>query len=299
MQAPGAATWQAIAADLCLATGTVFSFSGAEPTGTGSISRAFRLEGSGQRFFVKVNSAARLGMFEAEQAGLVELAATKSIRVPTPICCGSDALFSWIVLEYLEIGTGAGGLAKLGAPLAMLHRRTAANFGWNRDNTIGSTPQQNDWCGDWVVFLRNRRIGYQLQLAQRNGYHGRLQSSGEKLLADLGTFFSAYRPEASLLHGDLWSGNAAVLADGEPAIFDPAVYYGDREADLAMTELFGGFPRPFYRDYNDAWPLDPGYPVRKRLYNLYHLLNHLNLFGASYLAQSQDAIDRLLGEIRG
>jgi len=296
--APHAATWQAIAADLSRATGSPFSLSRAEPTGGGSINRAFRLDGSGQCYFVKLNSAQQLGMFEAERAGLIELGATKAVRVPLPICCGSDALFSWIVLEHLELGNGTDGLAALGAQLALMHRHTAANFGWNRDNTIGSTPQQNEWCSDWIVFLRKRRIGFQLQLAQRNGSRGRLQSAGERLLAELDAFFAGYRPQASLLHGDLWGGNAAVLADAEPAIFDPAVYYGDREADLAMTELFGGFPQAFYRGYDDAWPLDPGYRVRKQLYNLYHLLNHLNLFGGSYLVPAQAAIDGLLGEIR-
>jgi len=297
--APDAATWQGIAADISSATGSPLSVSRAEPTGGGSINGAFRLDGGRQRFFVKLNLAGRLGMFEAELAGLVELATTNAVRVPAPICCGSDALFSWIVLEHLELGNGTDGLATLGPRLALMHRRTAANFGWDRDNTIGATPQQNEWCGDWIVFLRERRIGFQLHLAQRNGYRDRLQSSGEKLLAELDAFFTGYRPEASLLHGDLWGGNAAVLADGEPAIFDPAVYYGDREADLAMTELFGGFPQAFYRAYGDAWPLDPGYRVRKQLYNLYHLLNHLNLFGRSYLAPAQGAIDGLLGQIRG
>ena len=299
MAAPDAATWQAIAADLSSATGSPFTVSHAEPTGGGSINRAFRLECEGQHFFVKLNLAGRLEMFEAEFAGLKELAATKTVRVPLPICCGSDAFFSWIVLEHLAFGSGTSGMAALGAQLALLHRCSAANFGWNRNNTIGSTPQHNEWCDDWIVFLRERRIGFQLQLAQRNGYGGRLQSSGEKLCADLDAFFAGHRPKASFLHGDLWGGNAAVLADGEPAIFDPAVYYGDREADLAMTELFGGFPPAFYRGYDNAWPLDPGYRVRKQLYNLYHLLNHLNLFGGSYLATAQAAIDGLLGEIRG
>ncbi|MGQ0577831.1 MAG: fructosamine kinase family protein [Betaproteobacteria bacterium] len=297
--APHAATWQVIADDISRATGSPFSITRVEPTGGGSINRAFRLEGGGQYFFVKLNSAQRLDMFEAELAGLRELGATKAVRVPAPICCGSDTLFSWIVLEYLEFGNGSDGLARLGAQLALMHRRTSANFGWNRDNTIGSTPQQNGWCSDWIVFLRQRRIGFQLRLAQRNGHQGRLQSAGERLLTELDVFFAGYRPQASLLHGDLWGGNATALANAEPAIFDPAVYYGDREADLAMTELFGGFPQAFYRNYDDAWPLDPGYRVRKQLYNLYHLLNHLNLFGGSYLAPAQAAIDGLLGEIRG
>ena len=206
--APDAATWQSIAADLASATGSPFYVSRAEPIGGGSINRAFRLDGDGQRFFVKLNVAGCLSMFEAESAGLLEIGAANAVRVPAPICCGSDALFSWIVLEYLELGNGSRGLAPLGAQLAMLHRRSAANFGWDRDNTIGSTPQHNEWCNDWIVFLRERRIGIQLQLAQRNGYLGRLQSSGETLRAELGAFFTGYRPEPSLLHGDLWGGNA-------------------------------------------------------------------------------------------
>ena len=299
MRAPDAATWQAIAADITLATGLPFLLARAESMGGGSINRAYCLDGGGQRFFVKLHSAGGLAMFESERAGLVELAAAQAVRVPQPICCGSDTHFSWIVLEHLDFGHGTDGLAALGAQLAQLHRHRAAKFGWHRNNTIGSTPQHNDWSDDWIAFLRESRIGFQLQLAGRKGYRGLLQSSGESLLTDLDAFFAGYRPEISLLHGDLWVGNAAVLADGIPAIFDPAVYYGDREADLAMTELFGGFPQAFYRGYDEAWPLDPGYRVRKRLYNLYHLLNHLNFFGNSYHASAQAAIDGLLGEIRG
>jgi fructosamine-3-kinase len=144
------------------------------------------------------------------------------------------------------------------------------------------TPQQNSWCDDWAEFWRTRRMQPQLDLARRNGFD--LEAT-----FDLGN----HRPQPSLLHGDLWSGNAGFTAQG-PVVFDPAVYYGDREADLAMTELFGGFPRQFYQAYNDAWPLEEGYQRRKPLYNLYHLLNHLNLFGGGYLGQVSAAL-RLLG----
>ena len=145
-------------------------------------------------------------------------------------------------------------------------------------------------------FLRERRLGFQLDLAAANGYRGRLQARGEQLLERLGQFFSHYRPKPSLLHGDLWGGNHAADAKNQPVIFDPAVYYGDRESDLAMTELFGGFSAEFHAAYRDAYPLDPGYAVRKTLYNLYHVLNHLNLFGAGYKSQAETMVDRLLSE---
>jgi fructosamine-3-kinase len=135
-------------------------------------------------------------------------------------------------------------------------------------------------------------------MAAANDAGARLVARGERLLEALPALLERHRPPASLLHGDLWSGNYAYTRDGEPAIFDPATYYGDRETDLAMTELFGGFPREFYAAYQSAWPLDAGYATRKRLYNLYHVLNHFNLFGGGYLAQAQGLIDGLLSEVR-
>jgi protein-ribulosamine 3-kinase len=150
---------------------------------------------------------------------------------------------------------------------------------------------------NWVDFYREQRLQFQLELAERNGCGRQLSSRGEQLLAGLHVLFGDYSPEPSLLHGDLWSGNHAWTRAGEPAIFDPAVYYGDREADLAMTELFGGFSGGFYDAYENAWPIDPGYRVRKTLYNLYHILNHFNLFGGGYASQAQGMVDRLLAEI--
>ena len=145
--------------------------------------------------------------------------------------------------------------------------------------------------------LRDQRLGYQLALAARNGCGGRLQECGALLLARMNEFFATYHPSASLLHGDLWGGNWATDDRNQPVIFDPAVYYGDREADLAMTRLFGGFGPAFYAAYEAAWPLDPGAPVRVGLYNLYHVLNHLNLFGRGYLAQALSLVDRVLAEL--
>jgi fructosamine-3-kinase len=169
--------------------------------------------------------------------------------------------------------------------LAHAHRKPGPRFGWTRDNYIGLTPQKNDWCDDWAEFWRERRLRPQIDLARRNGL--------DVPLVDPRTFLDEHQPAPSLLHGDLWRGNAGFTKDG-PVVFDPAVYYGDREADLAMTELFGGFPREFYRAYNETFALDAGYEKRKHLYNLYHLLNHVNLFGGGYLGQAKSCL-RLLG----
>ena len=201
-------------------------------------------------------------------------------------------------MEYLDLAapgvSAQSNSADLGRQLALLHHQTAPQFGWKRDNTIGSTPQINTWSDNWIAFLGEQRLGYQLRLAHKNGYGKQLVAQGERLMAHLADFFPGYQPVASLLHGDLWGGNAAFTVSGEPVIFDPAVYYGDREADLAMTELFGGFGRDFYAAYREAWPPDSGYATRKTLYNLYHILNHANLFGGAYPDQAENMIQRLL-----
>jgi len=139
-------------------------------------------------------------------------------------------------------------------------------------------------------------LGFQLQLATEKGYGGQLQSLGEKLLDALPAFFAGYAPQPSLLHGDLWKGNRAFTADGVPTIFDPAIYFGDRECDVAMTELFGGYPASFYAAYHAEWPLDAGYARRRDLYNLYHILNHTNLFGGGYVRQAEQVMQKLLIE---
>jgi len=202
---------------------------------------------------------------------------------------------AWLALEWIERGPPSRATDSiLGEQLAQQHRTTQAAFGWSRDNTIGSTPQLNEWCDDWMTFFRDRRLRYQLDLAARNGFGGRLQQRGGALLDRVPEFFSGYRPVPSVLHGDLWGGNRLTAERGQPVIFDPAVYYGDREADLAMTRLFGGFGAGFYAAYEAAWQLDAGAGARIDLYNLYHVLNHLNLFGDGYLGQALSMIDALL-----
>ena len=272
-----------------------FTIQSAAPCGGGCIHRSYALASRGQRLFAKLNSVAFDAAFSAEADGLRALAGA-GIRAPEPVCHGRAGGFAFLVMEYLELGA-SGNFAELGTRLAAMHSVHGERHGWHCDNFIGSTPQRNPETRDWVTFWREARLLPQLKLARRNGFAGRLQERGERIAADLARLIRGYAPPASLLHGDLWQGNAAFLAGDVPVVFDPAVYRGDRETDLAMTELFGGFPAAFYRAYRQAAPLDAGYAVRKHLYNLYHVLNHLNLFGGSYLRQAESMMERLLSEV--
>jgi protein-ribulosamine 3-kinase len=287
----------AISRAIATAGGDSFFADTLHPIGGGDINQAFAVCDGEQRYFVKTDRAERLPIFEAEAAALHALASTKSVRVPQPVCCGAAAGQAFLVLEYLEL-RGGGRATRLGEQLAALHRLPQARFGWSHDNWIGSTLQPNGWHDSWIAFWRDQRIGFQLDLAAQKGFGGALQRDGEALRANLDTFFDAYKPGPSLLHGDLWGGNHGFLAGGEPVIFDPAIYIGDRECDLAMTELFGGFAPAFHAAYREAWPLDAGYAVRKTLYNLYHILNHANLFGGGYAAQAARMTAQLLAHIR-
>ncbi len=286
----------AINAAITQATGVAFHPVQHHAISGGCINQSFKLADAQRSFFVKLNDASRLAMFESEAAGLREIASAHSVRVPLPVCQGVADGQAFLVLEYLDLRT-QGDAATLGQQLTRMHRQVQNNFGWRRDNTLGSTAQPNPPTSDWPDFLREQRIGHQLRLAADNGYGGQLQTQGEKMMANLHLFFSDYQPQASLLHGDLWGGNHGYLADATPVIFDPAVYYGDRECDLAMTELFGGFAPAFYAAYREAWPMDAGYAVRKTLYNLYHILNHANLFGGGYAAQANQMIAKLNAEL--
>jgi protein-ribulosamine 3-kinase len=254
----------------------------AEPVSGGCIHDSYRVRLGGKWRFLKLNEARYADAFAAEADGLTALR-ERGLRAPEAFTYGVIGRDAYLVLEYLDL-KGSGGFAALGRMLAQAHRQTGGKFGWHRDNYIGTTPQHNAWCENWDEFWRERRLRPQIELANTRGF-----AIDMPPLALL----EVHDPKPSLLHGDLWSGNAGFTAAG-PVVFDPAVYYGDREADLAMTELFGGFPREFYDAYNEAWPLEAGYARRKHLYNLYHLLNHLNLFGGGYLAQVKGAL-RLLG----
>ena len=290
--------WRNVDEAISKATGEAFHTESAAAVGGGSINDAFRIEGAGRAFFVKRNRPGLRAMFDSEARSLGRIVATGTLRAPAPVCVGENAAHCFLVLEHLRLGAGSPAAEdELGAGLAAMHRHTGASFGWDEDNTIGSTPQLNTPCANWVDFFAQRRLGYQLELALERGAPARLLDAGKRVQQELGQFFRGYSPQPSLLHGDLWGGNWGCDEGGRPVIFDPACYYGDREADLAMTELFGGFGDRFYQSYVNAWAIDPGYNTRKVLYNLYHVLNHFNLFGGGYAAQAGNMADRLIAEL--
>ena len=263
--------------------------------GAGVGGMRWHIKQADREWFLKAGDAELLA---SEADGLNTLAAAGSLRVPRVEGSGTVEGEGWLLLEWLPLTRNSSqSAARLGESLAALHLQKAPRFGWPRNNFIGATPQFNRESEDWVSFFREQRLGFQLRLAGENGHRGHLQESGARLMAGLSGFFKGYAPHPALLHGDLWGGNWGVIQDGGPVVFDPAVYRGDRETDLAMTELFGGFPRDFYDAYRLHAPLDAGYPLRRDLYQLYHMLNHLNLFGEGYLGQAQGLIDRLIVEL--
>ncbi|MEN9230739.1 MAG: fructosamine kinase family protein [Thermostichus sp. DG02_5_bins_236] len=296
--------WQAIAQHLSEVTRDPLQPLQYRSVSGGSINAAYRLSCGQKDYFVKLARGDRSGamgvleMFAAEAAGLQTLAAADAIRIPQPLIWGSAGEQAYLVLEYLDLTSPRSQTASLlGSRLAQLHRTLSPNgrYGWDRNNTIGSTPQINRWTSDWLDFYREHRLLYQVKLACQQGYRDQWVRQAERVMAELEVFFHGYKPDPALLHGDLWGGNYGALPDGTPVIFDPALYYGDRETDLAMTELFGGFPAEFYQAYQRAYPLDLGYPNRKPLYQLYHWLNHLNLFGEGYMGSVSRALQQCLG----
>lgn len=247
-------------------------------------------------WFIKLNDYDKLEMFAAEYDGLTEILQSQCIRCPEPHSFGQFSGGSFLLMEYIVFAPAKpDSQYQAGLQLAAMHRMVEAEgrFGWHRDNTIGTTHQSNHYHRDWVGFWREERLLPQLELAKRRGMSRRDYNAGISLCERLPEFFDGYQPLPSLLHGDLWGGNIAYDAEGAPVIFDPACYYGDRESDLAMTELFGGFGEAFYRAYEAAFPVDKGYRQRKKLYQLYHVLNHYHLFGGGYGQQASELIAQL------
>jgi fructosamine-3-kinase len=296
-----------------------------QPVAGGCIHRAWRLrlEGSGSGptyLFAKTNRPDALPLLEAEADGLAALATAaegSGLVVPQPLALGLVGGEAVLVLPWLDLGLGPGAdpartWAAVGAGLARLHRRSLVaplgpgdrlgSFGWCRDNAIGTAPQANGWMGNWSSFFAERRLAPQLETLARSG---RYLEGAAALLERLDDLLAGHQPDACLVHGDLWSGNLDALAgschpvlDGSPlavgALFDPAPYRGDREVDLAMARLFGGVPQAFFDGYSDEWPLPPGHEQRVSLYNLYHLLNHANLFpGGGYNRRAQATVTAL------
>jgi fructosamine-3-kinase len=285
--------WTEIAENISQVTGEKFQIDKRLSVSGGCINQGYSVTGDGLTYFVKINHASQIEMFAVEADGLKEMLATQTIKVPQPICWGTTGNSSYLVLEWLEFARGTTqSWQEMGRKLAAMHQvKGPSQFGWERNNTIGSTPQINNWMSNWADFFAQHRIGYQLKLGQRRGGifpdYTEIVEAVRNILADR-------NPQPSLVHGDLWSGNVAVTESGEPVILDPAIYYGDREVDLAMTELFGGFPAAFYRGYNEVFPLEEGYQRRKTLYNLYHILNHFNLFGGGYASQANRMLQQIL-----
>jgi fructosamine-3-kinase len=273
-----------------------------QPVAGGCIHQAWRVElTDGRVLFVKTNRAQALPLLQAEAAGLRALAAVApaDLQVPLPLAVGRSADQAVLVLPWLDLVTTGDSWAwhRLGRALACLHRASLSNgpgqgrFGWREDNTIGATTQPNGWWQSWGSFFCQQRLGHQLRLAAEQGLHYR---GAEQLLVQVGDRLATHSCEPVLVHGDLWSGNAALLPAGSGTVFDPAVYRADREVDLAMARLFGGFPEAFFVGYETAWPLPADASSRQELYNLYHLLNHALLFGGGYRDQAQQCINRLL-----
>ena len=253
---------------------------------------------SQQSAFIKIVGIEQYQQLAMEADGIAAIANTQAIRTPKILANGDFEEHSWLAMEALPLQPlKSSSAALLGEHLAALHSPVELDYGWHSDGYLGASEQPNDEYENWIEFFRDQRLGYQLQLAAGNGFD-ELLDPGYELLTSLDALFTGYQPQPSLIHGDLWPGNAAQLADGTPVIFDPAAYYGDHEAELGMCELFGGFPKEFWQAYAANKPIDGGFKTRRYIYRLYHMLNHLNLFGERYLSEVQALLRRLLAEVR-
>lgn len=259
----------------------------------GCINQCGCIETNHGSFFIKWNEKAHLpGMFDAEAYGLRLMRDTSAICIPQVIFHDTTDRYAFIVMEYMEKGLrGATYWRQLGQQLAAMHQHTADQFGLGRDNYIGTLPQHNQWCDDWIAFFDVNRISPMLKYATDNGYFSSKHiRQWERLRNRLSSIFPSDEQPA-LLHGDLWSGNV-IDNNGKPCLVDPAVYYGNREMEIAMTGLFGGFDQQFYEAYFDAFPVTQGFREREEVYNLYPLLVHVNLFGQGYVGQVEAVLNK-------
>ncbi len=266
----------------------------------GESHHAYQLHTAEKNYFLKCSPIQNLPMLQTERHSLTALLQSNTVTCPTPYATGTFDTFAWLLMEFIPLNPQGDDMQR-GRDLALMHHQINHKphpFGWFEDNFIGQTLQRNTWTSDWVPFYGQHRLLPQLELSQLKGAPNTLYQSGLELIEKLPTWFQNYQPEASLLHGDLWAGNSAFDDQGEAVFFDPACYYGDRETDLAMTELFNGFSPDFYQGYHEIFPIDQGYQQRKPLYQLYHLLNHFNLFGGSYLQQAEHSMQQLLKQSR-
>ncbi|MBQ9495283.1 MAG: fructosamine kinase family protein [Treponema sp.] len=285
--------------------GNAVSVVHAEKLSGGDINKAYGLTlSNGTCIFMKANAKENAAFFTAEAAGLFAIASTRTINVPRVLCCGTDpgeqAGYSFLLLEYIAPRKkNASYWETFGHELALLHKAECASFscgklfGFTENNFIGATAQINNPHNSWIDFFRECRLVPQFQKASQY-FDNALQRKITKLLDKLDEFI-VEPASPSLVHGDLWSGNVMCGGDGKAHLIDPACYCGNREIDIAMTELFGSFPSAFYDAYNESYKLESGYEMRRDMYNLYQLLNHLNLFGRTYFCPVCDIINEYVG----
>ncbi|KAE9605456.1 putative protein-ribulosamine 3-kinase [Lupinus albus] len=270
------------------------------PVGGGCINLASRYDTDAGSFFVKTNRSIGPSMFEAEALGLEAMYETGTIRVPKPHKVGPlPTGGSFIVMEFIEFGASRGNQSALGRKLGEMHKAGKSNkgYGFDVNNTIGSTPQINTWSSDWIQFYGECRLGYQLKLALDQYGDKTIYEKGQRLVKSMGPLFDNVVIEPCLLHGDLWSGNISSDKNGEPVILDPACYYGHSEAEFGMSWC-AGFGGSFYNSYFEVIPKQPGFEERRDLYMLYHYLNHYNLFGSGYRSSSMSIIDDYLAILK-
>jgi fructosamine-3-kinase len=259
----------------------------------GDSHKAYKISDGKQHFFVKINEKIHLTNFEVEVDGLEHLSNTQLFKVPNFICTGLVSNHSFLVLEYINMSQGnEQSWFHFGQTLAELHKtQTQQMYGWQEDNFIGLTPQSNLWQKKWSCFFAEQRIGFMLQLLSEKGL---VLANIDTVVESIKSLLTGHNPKPSMLHGDLWQGNTG-FNKNQPVLFDPAFYFGDRETDLAMTELFGRFPVQFYQGYADIWPLEVDYEYRKPIYQLYHVLNHALLFGGHYIESAKITLKNLDG----
>ncbi len=256
----------------------------------------FRISCTIGRFFVKLCREA--DVLAAEHDGLASLLATHAIRVPKPMALATFDSISALVSEYIELSGLQTDYPLFAAQLYFTHSQHGSRFGWHRNNYIGPSQQINTQCDSWCEFFLNHRLNVQLRMAARNGYANHLQSLAERLPDAVCAILENHNPAPSLLHGDLWGGNCGFDDAGAPVVYDPAVYFGDCEAELAMTRLFGSLPDEFHVAYQQHHRLPDGWQLRASVYNLYHILNHLNIFGTAYLSPARHLMNLILSESR-
>ncbi|RDV27517.1 fructosamine kinase family protein [Alteromonas aestuariivivens] len=284
--------WHFISERISEATGALFVCQSRTEVQGGDTHQCYVIRDDTHRYFVKVCAQQCHGQLACEADGLKAIAKTGQLLTPPLICHGSVELghqeSEYLVLGFVRfISPEASHWYMLGEQLARLHQQpTDGQYGWRTDNFIGKTRQKNQWNGNWACFFAEQRIGWMLEELAR---HNQRLVNIDVFITQIAQFLSSHRPEPALLHGDLWSGNASICKRG-PIVYDPAVYIGDRETDLAMSELFGAFPAGFYQGYHDTYAIDGDYARRKSLYQLYHLLNHALIFGGHYLASCKSAI---------